>query len=328
VALWKANYPEWRRRARHSMAGFPFPASINSALEASPQQRQAVFAAQWEAGGFTFLSGSFNDIVVSEAANKTAADFVRAKIDEIVRDPETAEMLKPREFPIGTKRLPLDTNYYATFNRPNVTLVDLKRTPVEEITPDGIRTSAGHHDLDVIVYATGYDAMTGPIRRIDVRGRGGVSMRDKWADGPHTYLGLMSADFPNFFTICGPQSPSVLSNMPISIEQHVQYIGRIITDMATRGARTIEPTRQAESAWGEHCQELVAPTLFQQADTWYMGANIPGKPRVFMPYLGFVGPYRQRCDEIADKDYEGFVFDGACITEGAWTGPSPVDPKN
>jgi cyclohexanone monooxygenase len=163
VALWKANYPEWRRRARHSMAGFPFPVSIASALEASQQQRRAVYLAQWGAGGFTFLSGSFNDIVVSEEANKTAADFVRDKIDEIVRDQETAAMLKPWEFPIGTKRLPLDTNYYATFNRPNVTLVDLKRTPVEEITPDGIRTSAGHHDLDVIVYATGYDALTGPL---------------------------------------------------------------------------------------------------------------------------------------------------------------------
>ncbi len=316
VALWKANYPEWRRRARHSMAGFPFPASINSALDASPQQRQAVFARQWEAGGFTFLSGSFNDIVISEAANKTAADFVRAKIDEIVRDPETAEMLKPREFPIGTKRLPLDTNYYATFNRPNVTLVDLKRTPVEEITPDGIRTSAGHHPLDVIVYATGYDALTGPLEALRIRGRGGRALADAWREGPRTYLGLAVPGFPNLFTITGPGSPSVLSNMPVSIEQHVEWIGDCLDHLREHGAGQIEATEEAAAAWTDHVREVASFTLHSKAASWYMGANIPGKPRVFLPYIGGVGPYRARCDAVAANGYEGFTRSGTSEGSG------------
>jgi cation diffusion facilitator CzcD-associated flavoprotein CzcO len=316
VALWKANYPEWRRRARHSMAGFPFPASINSALEASEQQRRAVFAAQWEAGGFTFLSGSFNDIVVSEEANKTAADFVRAKIDEIVRDPQTAEMLKPWEFPIGTKRLPLDTNYYATFNRPNVTLVDLKRTPVDEITPDGIRTSAGHHDLDVIVYATGYDALTGPLEALRIRGRDGLALADAWREGPRTYLGLAVPGFPNLFTITGPGSPSVLSNMPVAIEQHVEWIGDCLHSLRERGAVRIEATDQAAAAWTEHVQQVAGTTLHPKAASWYMGANIPGKPRVFLPYIGGVGNYRVRCDAVAANGYEGFTLSGTSEGSG------------
>ena len=311
VALWKANYPEWRRRARHSMAGFPFPASIASALETSAERRQAVFESQWGAGGFTFLSGSFNDIVVSEEANKTAADFVRGKIDEIVRDQETADMLKPWEFPIGTKRMPLDTNYYATFNRPNVTLVDLKRTPIEEITPDGIRTSAGHHPMDVIVYATGYDALTGPLEALGIRGRDGLALSDVWREGPRTYLGLAVPGFPNLFTITGPGSPSVLSNMPVSIEQHVEWIGDCLAWLRERGASRIEATEEAAAAWTGHVQEVVRPTLHQKAASWYMGANIPGKPRVFLPYIGGVGPYRDRCDAVAANGYQGFDVSGS-----------------
>jgi len=312
VTLWKANYPEWRRRARHSMAGFPYTASVTSALEVSEAERTATYQAQWGAGGFTFLSGSFRDIGLSEEANKTAADFVRAKIDEIVRDQETAAMLKPWEFPIGTKRLPLDTGYYETFNRPNVTLVDLKRTPVEEITATGIRTSAGHHDLDIIVYATGYDALTGPLEALGIRGRDGRALKDEWREGPRTYLGLAVPGFPNLFTITGPGSPSVLSNMPVSIEQHVEWIGDCLGWLRDRGDEdgAIEATEESAAAWTEHVQQVAAHTLHPKAASWYMGANIPGKPRIFLPYIGGVGNYRDRCDAVAANGYEGFTVSG------------------
>jgi cation diffusion facilitator CzcD-associated flavoprotein CzcO len=310
VALWKKNYPEWRRRARHSAAGFPYNASITSAFEVSEAERLATFEAAWGAGGFTFLSGTFRDLALNEEANETAADFVRAKIDEIVRDPEVADMLKPWEFPIGTKRLPLDTNYYETFNRPDVTLVDLKRTPVEEITPTGIRTSAGHHDVDVIVYATGFDALTGPLEALGIRGRGGRSLRDAWREGPRTYLGVAVAGFPNLFTITGPGSPSVLSNMPVSIEQHVEWIGDCLAWARGRGAEVIEATEQAAADWTDHVQQVAGHTLHPKAASWYMGANIPGKPRIFLPYIGGVGNYRDRCAAVAANGYEGFIVSG------------------
>ena len=311
VALWKANYPEWRRRARHSIAGFPYTASALHAVEASPQERQAAFEAAWGAGGFTFLSGTFRDIGVDEEANATAADFVRSKIDEIVRDPEVADMLKPHGYPIGAKRLPLDTNYYATFNRPNVTLVDLKRTPVTSLTPTGIQTSAGHHEVDVIVYATGFDALTGPLEGLGIVGRDGVSLRDAWRSGPHTYLGVAVPGFPNLFTITGPGSPSVLSNMPVAIEQHVEWIGDCLHWLRERGGSVIEATEQAAADWTGHVQQVASHTLHVKAASWYMGANIPGKPRVFLPYIGGVGAYRDRCAAIAARGYEGFTVSPA-----------------
>ncbi len=193
-------------------------------------------------------------------------------------------------------------------------LVDVKSNPIAEITPAGVKLVDGtEYEFDAIVYATGFDAMTGPVRKIDVRGRGGERLAEKWAEGPRSYLGLMSAGFPNLFTITGPQSPSVLSNMPVSIEQHVEFVGRIVGDLRRRGAETIEPTIEAEDAWVAHNQELAEGTLFPTADTWYMGANIPGKPRVFMPNLDFVGPYRAKCDAIAENEYEGFVFDAGSV---------------
>ena len=310
VALWKQNYPEWRRRARHSAAGFAYNPSVTSAFEVPAAERRATFEAAWGAGGFTFLSGTFRDLVLDEDANKTAADFVRSKIDEIVRDPGVADTLKPRDFPIGTKRLPLDTNYYETFNRPNVTLVDLKRTPVEEITPAGIRTSAGQHDLDVIVYATGFDALTGPLEALGIRGRDGRSLGDAWREGPRTYLGVAVPGFPNLFTITGPGSPSVLSNMPVSIEQHVEWIGDCLAWTRGIGAGVIEATDQAAADWTEHVQQVAGQTLHPKAASWYMGANIPGKPRIFLPYIGGVGNYRDRCAAVADSGYQGFVVSG------------------
>jgi cation diffusion facilitator CzcD-associated flavoprotein CzcO len=316
VALWKANYPEWRRRARNSRAGFPYVATTALARDASQAERNETYQAAWAAGGFTFLSSSFADIVLDEAANETAADFVRGKIDEIVRDPDTAEMLKPRDFPIGTKRLPLDTGYYETFNRPNVTLVDLKRTPIQEITAAGIRTSACHHDADVIVYATGYDALTGPLEALGIRGRGGLRLGDAWREGPRTYLGLAIPGFPNLFTITGPGSPSVLSNMPVSIEQHVEWIGDCLGAAREHGADVIEATAEAASAWTGHVREAASATLHYKAASWYLGANIPGKPRVFLPYIGGVGTYRDRCAAVAARGYEGFTMTGSGRGDG------------
>jgi cation diffusion facilitator CzcD-associated flavoprotein CzcO len=306
IALWKKNYPEWRRRARESAGGIPYVASTVSALEVSEEERKASFEAGWGAGGFLFGAGIFGDVMSNEEANKTAADFVRGKIDEIVDDPQVAEMLKPWEYPIGSKRLPLDTNYYATFNRPNVTLVDLKRTPIEEITATGIATSGGQHDLDVIIYATGFDALTGPLQALGIRGRAGRALTEVWAEGPRTYLGLSVPDFPNLFTITGPGSPSVLSNMPVSIEQHVEWIGDCLAWLREHDLDRIEATESATASWTEHVQAVAAKTLYPKAASWYMGANIPGKPRLFLPYVGGVGNYRHKCAEVAANGYEGF----------------------
>jgi cyclohexanone monooxygenase len=310
IALWKRNYPEWRRRARESPGGIPYVASMVSALEVSDEERRASFEAGWGAGGFIFQAGIFGDIMANEEANKTAADFVRAKIDETVQDPAVAEMLKPYGYPIGSKRLPLDSGYYATFNRPNVTLVDMRRTPIEEITPGGIATSAGHHDLDMIIYATGFDALTGPLQALGIRGRGGQPLTKAWEAGPRTYLGLAVPGFPNLFTITGPGSPSVLSNMPVSIEQHVEWIGDCLAWLRNRGLDRIEATGPATAAWTEHVQSVAARTLYPKAASWYMGANIPGKPRLFLPYVGGVGNYRHKCAEVAAGGYEGFTLRG------------------
>jgi len=249
--------------------------------------------------------------LVNKEANDTAAAFVCAKIREIVRDPAVAEALVPQSYPIGTKRLCVDSGYYATFNRDNVTLIDIKATPIESITPAGVRTSSGEYALDSIVFATGFDAMTGALSNIEIRGRAGIALKQKWAEGPRTYLGLMIAGFPNLFTITGPGSPSVLSNMVVSIEQHVDWIADCLAYLREHRLAVMEAALDAENAWVAHVNEVGHQTLFPLANSWYMGANIPGKPRVFMPYIGGVGPYRQKCDEIAAGRYEGFVLSAA-----------------
>lgn len=315
VELFKRNYPEWRRRAKESRGGIPTAGSVMSALEVSPEKRKAVYQGAWGSGGFGFTYSTFNDILIDEEANETAADFVRSKIDEIVDDPAVADMLKPRAFPFGTKRLPLDTNYYETFNRPNVTLVDLQKTPIEKITETGIRTADTHHDLDVIVYATGFDALTGPLEALGIRGRGGRALSDAWREGPRTYLGLAVPGFPNLFTITGPGSPSVLSNMPVSIEQHVEWIGDCLRYLRGHGADTIEATEAATAEWTGHVQEAAHKTLYPRAASWYMGANIPGKPRLFLPYVGGLGTYRSKCREVAASGYEGFRLAGARLED-------------
>jgi cation diffusion facilitator CzcD-associated flavoprotein CzcO len=305
----KEDYAGIRERIQNSPFGFELTLLEKGALESSDEEIERELMARWEHGGFGIWLGAYVDVFFTDEANAKVRKFMQDRIREKVDDPATAELLTPKGYPFGVKRIPLDSGYFETFNLPHVHLVDVRSDPIAAITPSGVRLEGGaEYEVDAIVYATGFDAMTGPLNKIDIRGRDGRLLRDKWAEGPRTYLGLTSAGFPNLFTITGPQSPSVLSNMPVSIEQHVDFIARIIGDLRERGADTIEPTRQAEDEWVAHNQELADATLFTQADTWYMGANIPGKPRVFMPNLDFVGPYRAKCDEIADNGYEGFTI--------------------
>jgi cyclohexanone monooxygenase len=265
-----------------------------------------VYEEAWQEGGFKFLFGSFFDISLDRRANDTASEFIRSKIREIVKDPDVAEKLVPVDHPFTSKRPLIDTDYFDTYNRDNVTLVDIRHAPIQEITPTGIRTEDGDYELDIIVFATGFDAMTGTFNRMDIQGRRGEKLKDKWAGGPQTYLGVTSAGFPNLFMITGPGSPSVLSNMPVSIEQHVEWISGAIEHMNDEGLEVMEAEDQAEQEWVAHVNEIAEQTMFMLADSWYLGANIPGKPRVFMPYPGGVGPYREKCNEVAAAGYSGF----------------------
>ncbi|QRO00132.1 NAD(P)/FAD-dependent oxidoreductase [Archangium violaceum] len=303
----KANYAEYRRKARESRAGVVMDVNEKSALDVSPEEREREYTARWKKGGTGFL-GAFSDLRIRRESNETAAEFVRARIRATVRDPAVAEALLPRTYPLGTRRLCVDTHYYETFNRDNVTLVDVKTSPIEELTPKGLRTRSAEYALDIIVFATGFDAMTGALLNIDIRGRGNATLKQKWADGPRTYLGLAIAGFPNLFTITGPGSPSVFSNTLVSIEQHVDWLTDCITYLREHRLERIEATVEAEDGWVAHARELVERTLFPLADSWYIGANIPGKPRVFMPYVGGVGAYRQKCDAVAARGYEGFTL--------------------
>ena len=245
----------------------------------------------------------------TEGPTTPSPRFVRAKIRKLVRDPETAEKLLPTDHPWGSKRPLIDTDYFETYNRDNVELVDIRHSPIKQITPKGIRTEDEDFEFDMIVFATGFDAMTGSLLKMDIRGRNDLSLGD-WLDrGPKTYLGLQVAGFPNMFMITGPGSPSVLSNMPVSIEQHIEWIADLLEYMRERGIEAAEADIDAETAWGVHVQEVAEPTMFMLANSWYLGANIPGKPRVFTPYAGGLGTYRKKCNEIAQNDYEGFIFD-------------------
>jgi cyclohexanone monooxygenase len=304
----RQNYPEIRRFAREEARnGIYTDMPDRGALDDGDNERRARYEARWARGGLTFMS-VYNDLALDKAANDTAADFVREKIAEIVKDPETAKLLQPNSHPIGTKRICIDSDYFAAFNRPNVTLVDLKADPIEEILPNGVRTAAKDYEVDALVLATGFDAMTGSVAKIDIQGRNGRTLNQKWAEGPRTYLGVMSAGFPNLFIITGPGSPSVLSNMIVSIEQHVDWIAGCIGYMRERDLDAMEANRDAEDSWVAHVNEVASATLYPQANSWYMGANIPGKPQIFMPYIGGVGVYRQICNDVAAKGYEGFAM--------------------
>ncbi|MYZ46908.1 flavin-containing monooxygenase [Propylenella binzhouense] len=302
---WKENYEEHRRAARNSRSGILYEYAQRGTFEVDEDERRREYERRWATGGANFTH-CFNDIFFDRSANDLAAEFVREKIREIVKDPKVAEMLTPTDHAIGTKRICVDTDYYKTFNRENVTLVDLRQAPIEEITETGIRTAAAHYDLDAIVFATGYDAVTGALLKIDIRGRDGLKLADKWHGGPRSYLGLMMAGFPNLFVITGPGSPSILTNVVVSIEQHVDWVARCIDHMRAGGAERIEPTEEAEDAWVREVGEVASKTLFTGTNSWYMGANIPGKPRVFLPYVGGFGKYSQICETVAAEGYRGF----------------------
>jgi len=301
VAEFKAGFQAYRQMLRQGLPGVPQPPEDWAPSEAEMRQ---LAEALWNGMGLLSLTVIPN-LMRDPAANQAAAEFVRGKIREIVKDKDLAEKLIPRDYPIGSKRACVDTDYYETFNRENVRLVDLRETPIEEITPTGVRTADAEYPVDVIVFATGFDAMTGALLRMDIRGRGGRSLQDAWAEGPKTYLGLMVAGFPNLFTVTGPGSPSVLSNMITSCEQHVDWISDAIAWARSRQAAAFEATDAAQEAWVRHVNEEADQTLFPLANSWYIGANVPGKPRVFMPYVG--QGYKIRVDEIAARGYEGFA---------------------
>ncbi|MFG3355473.1 flavin-containing monooxygenase [Streptomyces sp. NPDC048001] len=307
----KARYPEFRQAQRLSRGGTVFTPPTRSALEADEAERTAAYEAAWDEGFLNGLLRTYTDILTDERANETVAEFVRSRIRSTVTDPATAELLSPRTYPFATKRPCLGTGYYEAYNLPHVALVDLRATPIERITPRGIRTPDGEHDLDVIVLATGFDALTGSQSAIDIVGRGGVTLRERWADGPRNHLGLVSAGFPNLFTVLGPLSPSVLTNITVSLEQQVEWITGCIAHLLGNGLTEIDATPSAEADWGERVAEIAARTLYPAVDSWYTGANVPGKPRVFLAYAGGLDRYREECDAVARGGYTGFVLSSA-----------------
>jgi cyclohexanone monooxygenase len=305
VKDYKDRYAELRRQAGETPFGFQDVFAPTLAVETPSEIRTRTYEDLWDRGGLPFI-GAFADLVFTQEANDTAADFVRAKIRATVKDPATAAALTAQQYPIGTKRMCVDIDYYATFNRDNVALVDLRATPIERLTSTGIVTSASEYIFDDLVFATGFDAMTGALAAIDIRGRDGQTLADAWRDGPRTYLGLAVAGFPNFFTVTGPGSPSVMSNMALSIEQHVDWITDCIAYLRDQGHDCIEATSEAEADWVQHVRDVSDSTLFPLANSWYLGANVPGKPRVFMAYLG-VGAYAEKCRDVVAGEYAGFA---------------------
>ena len=305
--VWKAQYAENRERARSTRSGILYDYSQRAAFAVDETERQQEYERRWARGGANFTH-SFNDIYSDRQANDTAAEFVRGKIRDLVKNPTVAALLSPTDHAIGTKRICVDTDYYETFNQDHVDLVSLKATPIQEIVPTGIRTESATYELDSIVFATGYDAVTGSLDRIDIRGKGGLALKTKWSEGPRTYLGLMSAGYPNLFLITGPQSPSVLTNVIVAIEQHVDWIARCLGHMQSSHVGTAEPTLQAENEWVDHVGEIASKTLFASANSWYTGANIPGKPRVFLPYIGGLGNYTVICEDVVANGYRGLAF--------------------
>ena len=304
----KANHAEIRRVMQSTTNGHPFVIADRSVWDVTPAEREALYEAAWAKGGLQFRA-TFRDLLVDKAANDTAAEFLKAKIREIVQDPATAAKLADIDHPYAAKRPPIDDDYFATFNRPNVSLVDVRAAPIQRITPAGIVTAGGEVPLDIIVFATGFDAMTGPLLKLGIVGEGGRSLAEAWAAGPRNYLGLQVAGFPNLFTVTGPGSPSVLCNMPVAIEQHVEWITACIAQMRAKGLAKVETTEAAMDAWVAQVNAAATATLLPQAHhSWYLGANVPGKPRVFMPYAGGMAHFRRICDEVAAKDYEGFAF--------------------
>ena len=308
VAQIKAHYPALRQIARNTLTGGVRPVSTRPFFSIPADEREILMEEAWNHSGLAFL-GLFSDLLTNQAANDIVADFVRAKIDTVVKDPDTAERLKPRGYPVFARRPCLDTNYYETFNRANVVLEDCLADPIVRITERGIQTQTRTIDLDVIIAATGYDALTGAMLAIDIKGRGGRSLKDKWSGGAWSNLGLAMEGFPNMFLVASANGPSALANFFILNEQNVDWISDCIDYMRDNGLATIEATAQAEQKWMQHLSQLADTTLFPKANTWYVGANIPGKPRVFGIYVGGLNRYRDKCSDVAERGYEGFTFE-------------------
>jgi cation diffusion facilitator CzcD-associated flavoprotein CzcO len=314
---WKTNYAERRAIMHGNFAlGYLPVQQYGSVFDYTPAERTRILEQAWQQrNGLLFLR-TFTDTMLSLEANEVVAEFIRGKIREIVKDPETAELLCPRTYPVGTKRICMDTGYFETFNNPNVTLVDVKTNPITEITPTGLRTTAGEYDLDILLLATGFDAVTGSLTRMNITGVGGVRLEDKWAERPTNYLGYLVAGFPNLFMIHGPGSPGVLAQMITGGEKQVDWVTKIIGDLDRGGYASIDTTPEAEQAWGEEMAAMAGRTLYQHANSWYVGANIPGKPRYFMIYIGGFDQYQKRCDEQVSKGYEGFVLARNAVPAG------------
>ncbi|WP_249732356.1 NAD(P)/FAD-dependent oxidoreductase [Roseococcus sp. SDR] len=302
------NYEYLRQVMTSNTNGHPFTIADRSALSVSEAEREALFEKAWEKGGLQFRA-TFGDILTSLEANATAAEFIKRKIRGIVKDPATAELLADIDHPYAAKRPPIDSHYFEAFNRDNVTLVDVRNAPIERITPRGIVTGGREYEVDIIVFATGFDAMTGPLLRLNIEGRDGLPLREAWAAGPRSHLGLQVPGFPNMFTITGPGSPSVLCNMPVAIEQHAEWIMDCIAHLRAHGIARMEASEAAADAWVAEVNRAADATLLPQASSsWYLGANVPGKPRVFMPYAGGMAHYAKICAEVAAKGYEGFTL--------------------
>ena len=306
VAATKADYPAIRALQQQTINGHPFDSSDVDVLDLPADERRELYERAWARGGLRFRA-AVKDLLTDADVNADASEFIRAKIAETVDDPATAETLTPRDHPFATKRPPIDTGYFETYNRPDVTLVDVRADPIARVTPSGVALASGaEHALDVLVFATGFDALTGPLLAFDIVGRDGLTLREAWRDGPRTMLGLGVAGFPDLFTVTGPGSPSVLTNMPTAIEQHVDWIADLLDRLRARG-ETAEPTRDAEDAWADEVARAAARTLLPQAaSSWYLGANVAGKPRVFLPYAGGYAHYRRTCDDEAAAGYPGF----------------------
>jgi cyclohexanone monooxygenase len=307
LASIKADYRARRALARRSQGGVAAEPPTLSAFDVSETERNDAFETAWLKGG-TVMTQVFKDTGRDEEANALLSEFLRGKIREAVIDPETAEKLVPTGYPFGAKRPCVGTDYYETFNRDNVSLIDIKSDQILEFTPGGIRFASGEQEFDAVIFATGFDAITGPMTAVDIRGTGGQRVVDKWADGPHAYLGLGMNGFPNLFMVTGPGSPSVLSNMMVSIEQHIEWIADAIEHVETGGHSTIEPSEEAERQWGQIVNDVAAKTLYMRGNSWYNGANIPGKARVFMLYAGGAKNYRDICNEVAADGYRGFAI--------------------
>jgi cyclohexanone monooxygenase len=308
----KEDYPAFRAKARGRPTGIFFPFNIKPALKDTPEERERQYQTYWDRGGLPFL-GAYGDLLFEKDANETAAEFARRKIRAVVDDPDVADLLCPDDI-FGCKRLCVDTGYYETYNLPHVKLVDVSKKPIERITKGGIITDGIEYEVDMIVCATGFAAMTGSFEKIKITGRDGLPLTRKWEAGPRTYLGLSTVGFPNFFMITGPGSPSVLANMIQSIEQHADWMVDCMSHMRDIGAETIEPTQKYEDDWVEHVNEVAAISLRSTCSSWYVGANIPGRPRVFMPYIGGFPIYVQKCNEVMTNGYEGFSFEAGADT--------------